>query len=186
MKLSRRSRWILCFASAPVAGIALYLFLWPDPVGSPPANFVSVKFNGYTNDVQGQTLARFQITNRSRYRIDCSIIGAMMQVTNRSQISTNIQWQWLAGYNTNLVLQPGEVSEVIALTPTNAVPWKLGGIAEKPMNRYKRVVTSLQPWLPRRVYWVLQDNSRDSEFFQSHLFQVGTDERSLETMVDGS
>ena len=176
MKRSAHWRWWLLLASAPVLCVALYLLLWPVPEDMPPPKFLSVAFIGYTNDAQGRSLPWFLLSNHCTSRIECLPIGAQVTMTNRSRTSTNVFWSWQPGFGTRS-LKAGAVTTVAIVPPTNGVPWRSAVFATKPLNRYKRAVDRLEPRLPRRLYWLLRGDSRDTQFLKFPTIQTPVDAR---------
>jgi len=158
MHISKHNRWIISLAFAPLACVMLYLVLPLAPTSPPPPRYVSVAFLGYTNDVLGRVLGHFAVSNFSGFRIECSPVGR--------QIQTNHAWKWLPGY-TSFALKAGEAMTAEVEPPTNAIPWRFGVFAVRPPSRIQVAIDKLEPWLPRRLYWLLSDDPR-----RSHLVQI--------------
>ena len=162
MKLSKQARWLVLLASAPLVCVALYLALWPVPEDRPPPRYLSVALAGYTNDARGQPLPRFSLSNLSVFRIECFPIGAQVLMTNRSRTSTNVMWNWQTGYTTQF-LRAGEVATVTVVPPTNAMRWRFAVFATKPASPFSRAVDKVESRLPRRIYWLLRGDPRNTQ-----------------------
>ena len=175
MKLSKRSRWIILLASGPLVWVTLYLALWPVPEDPPPPRYLAVAFAGYTNDARGQALPQFTLSNVSTFRIECFPIGAQVQMTNRSRTSTNVFWNWQSGYTTQF-LRAGEVTRVTVVPPTTAVPWRFAVLATRPATPVQRAADKLESRLPRRIYWLVQGDPRNTQLIQYPVVQAQPDE----------
>jgi hypothetical protein len=169
MRLSKRSRWIILSASAPLVGVMLYLAVWQVPEDAPPPRYVSVVLAGYTNDALGRTLPMFSLSNLSTFGIQCSHIGPQVQVTNSMRGEfTNLVWGWASGW-TSRFLKAGEVSTVTVQPPTNAVAWRFGVFAIKPLSFAETEIEKLEPRLPARIYSAIRGDRRRTELIQSKV-----------------
>jgi hypothetical protein len=160
MSISKRSRWIISLVCVPVACVMLYLMLPLAPTSPPPPRYVSVAFAGYTNDAVGRQLGQFTVSNLSTFRIECSLAGPQHQ--------TNEAWVWLPSYSSP-VLRPGETITAVVEPPTNTVPWRFAVFAIRPPTSVQTQMDKLEPWLPRKLYWLLRGDPRRSHFAQSPL-----------------
>jgi hypothetical protein len=166
MRLSKQSRWIVLFASAPLVCVMLYLALWQVPEEAPPPRYVSVVLAGYTNDALGRAVPMFSLSNMSKFGIQCSHIGPQVQVTNSVRGQGTNLWGWASGW-TSCFLKPGEVCLVTVQPPTNAGAWRFGVFAIKPLSLVETGIEKLEPRLPARIYSSLRGGRRRTQLIQS-------------------
>jgi hypothetical protein len=177
MRLSKTSRWILFIASIPLIYVALYLVCSSVPGDEPPPVYVAVAFAGYNNDGRGQALPQFSVSNVSPFRIQCSHMGLQIQVTNTApDRSTYVVWGWNAASGSRF-LEPGEAVIVPVQPPTNAVSWRFGVFAIRPLSLWQTGADKLESRLPTAVYSIIQGDRRRTQLVRSREFNSMETER---------
>src|SRR3954453_6375385 len=150
MRLSKISRYVIFFASIPLVCVLLYLLFTASEGDAPPPKFISVVFLGYTNNIIGQRVPLFSISNLTSSSIQCVNIGPQTQITNIVKgRSTNLVWGWTSG-SVLRNLRPGETGAFTIQPPPNEVPWRLGVFAIKPLDSWQTAVEKIGPHLPAR------------------------------------
>jgi hypothetical protein len=171
--LSKKVRRILLGASALVAGVVLFSALWPVPVDEAAPRYVSIAFNGFTNDPGGRAVALFSVSNVTRFTVACPYIGPQVQATNVIKNRTNIVWTWEPGWQ-SMQLQPGR-SATVGVSPTNGAAWRFAVFAERPPGLTQMAAQELESRIPRQLYWRLYGDPRrtqilvSEEVFASHF-----------------
>jgi hypothetical protein len=172
MRFSKTNRWILTIASAPLLCVALYLVACSGSGDKPPPVYVAIAAVGYTNNAQGQTLPQFSVSNVSVFRIECSVVGSQIQVTNVIRGKrTNVVWGWIT-LSTNLYLEPGQAIIVPVQLPTNTVPWRFGVFATRPLSLWETGADKLAAKLPTPVSSIIQSDRRRTQVVQSRTFEA--------------
>jgi hypothetical protein len=177
MRLSKTSRRIIFIASIPLLCVALYLVFSSGSGDEPAPVYVAVAFAGYTNDARGQTLPQFSVSNVSAFRIQCSLMGLQVQVTNAVRgESTNLVWGWKAGSASRL-LEPEEMIIVPIQPPTNGVSWRFAVFAMRPLSLWQTGADKIESRLPPAVYSIIRGDRRRTQLVQTREFDPTESER---------
>ena len=170
MRFSKTSRLLICLAGLPLVCVLLYLLLWRVLDDAPPPNYIRVTFQGFTNNVLGQQLPQFSISNLTSSTIQCVNIGPQTQLTNAiNRNGAIVTWAWTSGSFLR-TLAPGQVTAFTVDPPANGLTWRLGVFAIKPLSSWQTYVEKAGPYLPARIYSALRGDRRRTEMVQSQEF----------------
>ena len=178
MRRSKLIRWVFSVGSILVAGILLFVVVWPVPVDTVAPQYISFLFTGLTNDGKGHALALFSVSNVTTFMVNCHA-GSQIQVTNRTQSRTNVAWTWQAG-SKPMALQPGRSTAVEVLL-TNGVPWRFAVHAQRPPGLGQIAAEKLQRQISSEGFRLLYGDLRRSHFLQSRIFGPGESPSLLKT-----
>lgn len=171
MWVLRNRRCLVLVAIVPLASLVIF-FLWPEATDRPAPRYVSVGYTGIMNEPRRGALPQFSISNISRFPVQCPFVGSQQLVTNRTRTRTNVDWTWRPQWQ-SMSLNSGECVTASAVPPTNGLPWRFAVWVERPRPLSQRAIETLEPHLPRRLYWLLRGDPRRTQLFQSRVFQPG-------------